>query len=133
MSRWTDSLLKSRGHKAKAARLTTHERSMVDGVAFPSKFEASIYRELKLGVDGGVYRDLRLQVSIVLAGKFRWKVDFVVFDVARGCDVAHEAKGVSGERFRAVLQLWQELGPMPLIVYYQTRGGYRVKFYRGKE
>jgi hypothetical protein len=129
MSRWTDALAKARGHKTKSARLTTHEHT---GDGFPSKFEAAIHQELMLKEQAGLFRDVRRQQTIHLAGKFRWKVDFIVFDVERGCDVAHEAKGVSGERFRAVLQLWSELGPMPLIVYYQTRGGYRVKEYRGK-
>jgi hypothetical protein len=133
MAHWANRLLKQRGIKVSSARLTSHKKTIVDGVAFASKFEADGYRDLLLMEAAGLIRDIRMQVTFRLTPSFKWKADFQYFDLLLNQYVVLERKGVMSDRFRCVLQLWKDFGPYLLIVHYQCRNGYISKEYPCKE
>lgn len=108
-------------------------RTSIDGHNFPSKLHASVYGMLKILEQSGKYRDIRCEVRLHVCGNLYFKSDFVVFNIAKNCDEAHEAKGHEFPRFKAVVQAWQGVGPMDLIIW---KGSYQrpaiVKVIKGK-
>lgn len=101
----------------KKKRWSNSRSSKADGYNFSSQLEAAVYSTLKLLERDGQYKNVRCQVVIPIAGKLTLKVDFVVFDVKRGVDVAIEAKGKVFGRFHAITQAWHKTAPMDLIIY----------------
>jgi hypothetical protein len=123
--RWYDPLLKSRGIKIdheKGESYVKNQPTSIDGYNFPSKLHAAVYEQLKLMELAGEIRDIRCEVTLPIVGKLKLKVDFVVFNVNRECDEAHEAKGYEDKRFKAIVQAWHGAGPMDLIIW---KGSYR--------
>ena len=89
----------------------------VDGHNFPSKLHASVYGVLKTMMLAGEISNIRCEVSIPIAGKLKLKVDFVVFNIRRCVDEAHESKGYRDKRYNAIEQAWFDTAPMDLIVW----------------
>jgi len=96
------------------------QRTIVDGINFPSKLEASVYSSLKLMERAGEISNIRCGVKLNICGKLNWKVDFVVFNEKLKCDQAHEAKGREFARFTAQVQAWSGHGPMDLFIWKGT-------------
>ena len=80
------------------------EKVTVDGITFDSKREARRYGELRMMERAGQFRDLQLQVPIMLEGRdgpvlsrsgrqMRLTVDFAYVDVATELQVFEDAKG----------------------------------------
>lgn len=121
MMRWSDVLVKNKATKSYVKATPT----AIDGHNFPSKLHASVYQQLKLLEAAGEIRDIRCEVTIPICGKLKWKVDFVVFNIKRGVDEAHEAKGYADKRFLAICQAWDGAGPMDANIW---KGSYRAPF-----
>lgn len=115
MTRWTDTFLK--GSKKKKESWNKGQTTKVDGYNFPSKLHASVYCTLKLLEKNGEIKDIRCEVTLPIVGKLKFKVDFVVFDIAKNFYVAHEAKGFEFPRFKAISQAWDGAGPMDLVIW----------------
>jgi len=102
-------------------------RTVIDGKAFPSKLEGSVYALLTQRVRAGELRNLRLQASVDLHGlcpecknghlHTRWKVDFSAEDVATGRTVYFEAKGVETRLYKRQIELWKANPPGRLEVW----------------
>jgi hypothetical protein len=110
-------------------------KTVVDGINFPSKLEASVYNTLKVMEKAGEISNIRTQVTIPLIGKLKWKADFVVFNEKLQVDQVHEAKsGWMDQRFRTILQVWPGAGPYTLHLW---QGSYMrpsiTKTIKGKE
>ncbi len=119
--------------KQKGRSWSNAQSTKVDGINFPSKLEASVYSTLKLLVREGHYENLRTQQIIPLIGKLKLKVDFVVFNIKRGVDEAHEAKGRTFQRFATIVQAWPGCAPMDLIIWQgDARRPFIAKIIRGK-
>lgn len=105
-----------------------------DGKLWPSALHCSVYETLLLMQRAGEIRDIRSEVKINICGRLNWKVDFVVFDIKRDCDVAHEAKGREFPRYQAQIQAWEGTGPMDVCIW---KGSWRrpviVKTVKGKQ
>lgn len=105
-------------------------RTEYNGVVYDSKAEATRAMELdglktKTCIDGGIDWWIR-QVPIVLVG-IKFRVDFLVCSYIpdEGFEVhAEEVKGVEGERFRVIKQLWKQHGPFPLHVLKRAGNGW---------
>lgn len=97
------------------------QRTIIDGIAFPSKLEAAVYGVLKLRVLSGELRDVRLQHRIELEdkiGRQNWKVDFSATVVATGEIVWVEAKGnLKDRRYIRNRSLWRKDGPGVLEIW----------------
>lgn len=93
------------------------KRVELDGRNFASTFESQLYAQCKLEERAGLIRDIRTQVKIWLTPTVKHNVDFVVFDIARGINIAREAKGADTERWLVLKQLYKDLAPIPLQVY----------------
>lgn len=85
--------------------------------SYPSRLERDL---------GVILRGTTLQVerypSVELIPGVRWKVDFKVTDM-HGRVAYHEAKGVEGERYKVLLQLWRLCGPGRLGIWKADRKG----------
>lgn len=122
MTRWSDKL--SKAHQVRRPTKYGNKRVEVDGKNFASGFEAQLYAQLKLEEKAGLIKDIRTQVKIYLTPTVKHNVDFVVFDIARGIDLAREAKGFEDLRFAVLKQLYKDLGPLPLQIY--KKSGNRI-------
>lgn len=105
-----------RRHKFKATR------TVVDGMSFPSKLEASVYSLLKLrehaGEIGGLERPGGVDLVLSPLGPIRYKPDFVFSE--NGVVTYVEAKGAMTDRWRLIRKLWAAFGPGPLEVWKGT-------------
>ncbi len=101
------------------------KRTTIDGKAFPSQLEASLYLLLKQYVALGALRDLRLQVRVdppkcptcQRHTASPVKVDFSAYDTEIHETVYYEAKGVELRRWKEFVKWWREDGPGLLRVY----------------
>lgn len=109
------------------------KRTVVDGIAFPSRLEASLYSELAIEKRQGIYVELSLQCRVdpeacphcgIREAK-PTKVDFRTTD-AFGNVVYHEAKGLQSDRWREFVAWWRRKGPAPLRIY-RDGGGCRAR------
>lgn len=115
MGRWSDALVK--GKHPKGVSWNKGQKTAVDGYNFPSKLHAAVYCQLKLLQAAGLIDNIRAEVTVPICGKLKLRVDFVVFDLKRKLDVAHEAKGAWFPRFRAIVQAWDGVAPMDLVIW----------------
>jgi hypothetical protein len=84
----------------KAVKRKYHnEPTIVDGVKFSSRAEARRYCELKIMLDAGVIKDLRLQprFPIVVNGIkiCTYVADFRYYDIERGGDIIEDVKSTA--------------------------------------
>ncbi len=124
MKRWTDALAPKQP-KSGGKSYDKGQHTAIDGYNFPSKLHAAVYQALKLMEAAGELRDIRCEVTLPIVGKLKFKSDFVVFDIKRDCEVAHEAKGHEFPRFKAIVQAWDGAGPMDLVIW---KGDWRRPF-----
>lgn len=115
---WAKALLDKRGIKTKGRSRSNHRRTVAsDGYPCPSALHCSVYENLLLLERAGEISNIRKEVRIRVCGDLFWKIDFVVFDEKRQCDVGHEAKGQEFERYIAVIQAWAGTGPFDVVVW----------------
>lgn len=137
---WYDPLLKKSDIKKKikkekrpGRRWCRAESTIIDEKVFQSKLEAGVYLTLKSYIEAGTHKNLRCHVSLRLIGNLKNKMDFVIFNIARNCDEAHEAKGKEFARFVAIKQAWPGCMDMDLFIW---KGSYEKhsieKVIRGK-
>lgn len=94
------------------------QRTVVNGLTFPSKLEADLYCYLKSLEKTAEIKQLRQQVSIPLTeAKIRLVVDFEAFHEKLWETVYYEAKGVELPTWRIKRKLWEFYGPGRLFVY----------------
>lgn len=112
-------------------------KTIIDGIAFPSKLEANVYCHLKMLEKQGILKDIRLQqrvdidvpIAVIEDGKIqvvnrvRSKVDFKVFDKALNQDVWVEAKGVETSHWRKFKTAWKKMKPGILRIYKANHRG----------
>lgn len=98
------------------------KRTVTAGGAFPSKLEANTYTHLMALKAAGYYAAVVRYDTVELIPGVKWKVDFVC-SFPNGELEWVEAKGIEGERYRVIVQLWRELGPGRLVVYKADRRG----------
>ncbi len=89
---------------------------------FDSKFEASVYEQLRYRELAGEITDIKRQVPIVLQDgppkeRIQVKIDFTYVATATGQLRAAEAKGFATERWVIILKLWRRILPMPLEIW----------------
>lgn len=93
-------------------------KTTVDGIAFSSALEASVYSILKLKEFQGEITDLRLQHPVRLTNaKVRCKIDFSATDTKTGRLCFYEAKGIVQDRWKIIKLLWKTYGPGILYIY----------------
>ncbi len=100
------------------------KKTIVDGIAFPSQLEASVFKKLKEQEALGFISDIKLQASVRLKDKCEhcgsaavtWKVDFRFID-ENGKERYAEAKGAETPDFKKRKKLWKTLGPAPLEIW----------------
>lgn len=87
---------------------------------FPSQLEETHYADLLYREKAGLVRDVKRYPSIELMPGLRWKPDFGLYDLKLGQYVIEESKGVEGERFAVIKQVWRCIGPHLLRIYKGT-------------
>jgi hypothetical protein len=103
---------------------TYAKRTIIDGIAFASKLEASVYAQLSLDRRHGLYETLEMQCRVDpdkcdhcgLAEAKPTKVDFRTVDPFGGI-MYHEAKGLETDRWKDFVAWWRKKGPAPLRIY----------------
>ena len=98
---------------------------MIDGIAFASKLEASVYVMLRDQVKLGLITNLELQDTVTLkeackhcgAKSKKWKVDFSYVDSKTSEKVYVEAKGNEGAKFKQDKRLWKQNPPAKLEIW----------------
>lgn len=90
-------------------------RTEVDGISFASKAEARRYGELILLSKAGQIKTLVLQPRFKLIVKdvliCTYVADFQYYDVAKGCDVVEDVKGMIAPHSKIKMKLFQVLYP----------------------
>jgi hypothetical protein len=86
-----------------------NKKTIIDGIVFSSKHEASRYQELKLLERAGKIKDLALQPSFILQDGFmfnnkkisaiKYIADFKYFDIEKQVEVIEDAKGVKTKEY----------------------------------
>lgn len=95
-------------------------KTVVDGIKFDSKGEASRYTELKLLQRAGEINDLQLQVPFVLysknqhGGKVKYIADFTYFD-RNGIYVVEDFKGVRTAEYKLKRRLMAEIHGIKIL------------------
>lgn len=106
-------------------------RTVVDGISFPSKCEANVYRYLKMLERQGLVRDIELQCRVDpprcehcgIQPAPSVKVDFRAFDVTYDCVVYFEAKGLETDRWKSFIKWWRANPPAVLRVFNSYASG----------
>jgi len=100
-----------------------NKRELRDGRSFASKFEATLYDQLKEREENKEIGVLECQVSVYLTeAKILYKPDFRAFDNGLGVWVWFEAKGFETDVWRIKKRLWKCYGPGRLEIY---KGSYK--------
>lgn len=102
------------------------KRTVTKSGAYPSRLESRTHQHLLALVAAGFYAEVRRYPSVTLIPGVTWKVDFVC-TYPNGDLEYVEAKGVEGERYKILLQLWRELGEAPLRIFKADRRGEPVQ------
>jgi len=102
-----------------------NKRTIVNGISFPSKLEAEIYRVLMRRQEAGEIKDLRCQHPVVLQEgppkvRISWKVDFSFTEKNTGEIAFAEAKGIETSDYKLKLKLWRKNPPAPLEIWKGT-------------
>ena len=100
-------------------------KTIVDGIAFPSKLEAGVYQLLKLREMAGEIREIKLQQGVTLKekcptcgdGPVVFKVDFSAVDCVSGDLFYIEAKGAEVASFLKRKRLWKANPPARLEIW----------------
>lgn len=91
------------------------QKTVVNGIAFDSKKEASRYIQLSMMQKAGIIHDLRLQVPFIIISKsrygraIRYVADFV-YKAQDGREVIEDVKGMKTPVYRLKKRLMAELG-----------------------
>lgn len=91
------------------------QKTVVNGIAFDSKKEASRYIQLSMMQKAGIIHDLKLQVPFVIIPKSRYGraikyvADFV-YKAQDGREVIEDVKGMKTTVYRLKKRLMAELG-----------------------
>lgn len=138
--KWAKPLLTnlSKAHQTRrSANKYRAEKVTVDGRTYDSKLEHETHEILKMLERNGELKNVRHhEVTLNLIGNLRLKVDFVVFNVKRGIEIAIDSKGKMDLRFQAICQAWPGCGPMPLQIWQRdpkTKRIWMTKEIKGKE
>lgn len=96
-------------------------RTVVDGITFPSKFEAAVYSILKILENSGAIKILELQPIIRLTkAKIMFKPDFKVQNLKTKEIYYVEPKGMETATFKIKKKLWAHYGPAKLEIWKGT-------------
>jgi len=106
-------------HKYKA------QRTIVNGITFPSKLEAAVYEILLLREKAGEISDIKCQQAVTVKqkcptcgdGPTNWKVDFSFVDCKTGDTVYCEAKGIQTSDYIKRKRLWKADPPYKLEIF----------------
>lgn len=85
---------------------------------YDSKGEAEMHGTLKLMEKAGLIKDIVHHPAAVSITRFvKYKPDFIYFEIKRQTFVYVDFKGVMGERFSVICNLWKEFGVLPLQIW----------------
>jgi len=118
--------LRGKGKKGRAPKPGRAEPAKADGLR--SGAEVIFFRDL---LDRQVRRqvsNIRREVSMQLTPSVTHKLDFVVFDHARGSDIGHEVKGLRRDRdeiWAIKRRLYKDFAPFPICVW-ERKGEHMV-------
>jgi len=112
-------MAKKKRHKFNAIK------TIVNGITFPSKLEASVYSILLLRERAGEIRDIKLQASVVVKekcetcgdGPIVWKIDFSFIDCQTEDKVYCEAKGAEVSSYKKRKKIWKSDPPAKLEIW----------------
>lgn len=107
-----------RGSKYGAKRVAATE---TEG-GYRSGLEVEMHATLRLLERSGLIRNIRREQSIQLTPSISHKIDFVVFNIKRGCDVGIEAKGAEDRDWSLKQRLYNDFGPLPVEVWKKEKG-----------
>lgn len=107
------------------------QRTVIDGISFPSRTEAELYSYLNTLKANGLICDLQMQVKVEpevcqscgVRAAPSVKVDFKFTepkrfgDEVRWVPVWAEGKGIATDRWNAFLAWWRHSGPGTLRIY----------------
>lgn len=97
------------------------QKTVVDGISFPSMLEAKVFVHLRTLERGGALKELKIYDSIQLVAKngnrYRYKPDFRAFDIGLGAYVWYEAKGMETNTWIRNKSAWKVSGPGRLEVW----------------
>jgi len=106
-------------HKYKA------QKTIVNGITFPSKLEAAVFEILLLREKAGEISDIKCQQAVTVKqkcptcgdGPVKWAVDFSFKDVMTHERIYCEAKGVKVASYIKRLRLWKADPPARLEIW----------------
>ena len=104
---------------------------MVDGIRFDSVTEAIRYRDLKMWLDCGEVRQIRLQPVYHLGcPENTYRADFEV--TYRDGEVwTEDVKGFETAKFKHDRRLWASYGPNELRILKRVRGRWQTESIKG--
>lgn len=98
------------GQEEKKKSKYRNKKTIVDGVAFDSKLEASHYKKIQLMAKAGEVLCFSRQVSFKLAGGVTYRADFLL-TYPNGRNVVVDSKGVETQAFKIKWKQVKELYP----------------------
>lgn len=85
------------------------------GNTYDSRGEHEMHQTLRLMERAGLIKDIIHHPPAVALTRFvNYRPDFKFYDIKRETFVYVEFKGVIGERYRVIKNLWREFGQVPL-------------------
>lgn len=113
MTRWSDDLTKK--YQTRRPNKFGAQKVSQGGRTYDSKGEHAFHGMLLLLERAGEIRDIvHHPAAVQLTRYVTYKPDFVWFEIKRQIQVYGEFKGMLGERYRIIKNLWREFGPYPL-------------------
>lgn len=95
-------------------------KTVIDGISFASKREATRYSELKLLERGKCISDLRLQVPYVLIESqkggirkelpMKYIADYVYWDIEQEAEIIEDVKGMKTDVYKIKRKLMKQMG-----------------------
>lgn len=99
------------------------KRTEVEGRGMASGLQGEVFATFRQMERGGLVSNIRHEQTIQLTPSVKHRIDFIVFEHARGTDIGVEAKGGKGDlRWLTLKQLYRDLAPIPIQIYMKQRG-----------
>lgn len=98
-----------------------------DSHSFQSKFEAALYKWLKLRELNGEIRDIKCQETTYLTdARIMYKPDFSYVNCKTGKKIYAESKGFETSDWRIKRRLWKHYGEGPLEIYKGSASNFKL-------
>lgn len=105
--------LRGKGNKYQAQRV----QCVDGGPDYRSKLEARVHEALRLMERAGAIKNIRREQTIQITPSMTHKLDFVVFDVARGIDLGVEVKGFNDKTWHEKQKCYRDFAVFPVQVW----------------